>query len=1150
VELTTDGSVNCGSAGYDPIDYTVSCATCTNPQVDFQLIDDCVNAPQFFVEADVLDLGSATDLDITDNQGSPAQTVSATGVVSFGPYPNGTPVVLTVTNNQDANCEIDSQELTQDFCTTTVVDCTAGPVNETICYGDNENLTLDYVSSDGTPLNLVFNSGFVETFFDSIFVFDSDGSILFDGDGDLSGLFFQSSGDTITVQLTTDGSVNCSSAGYDPIDYTVSCATCINPDVEYFVVGDCDDEDSEAFSIEVEILDLGSATSLDITNNQGDPLQNVSTPSTLTFGPYPLGTNVVFTVENVDDANCTLVSPNQTLISCGCFGADPFCAPDEGEALIFENVSDGSSAPPGIDYDCLGSQPDPVWFFLQIEESGDLDFEIVQNTQFDAVGNPTGAPLDVDFIAWGPFDNTQDACNDLSQNTQVGCSFSAAPIENFSITNAQEGEIYIVLITNFDGAPGFISLGQTNTGSPGSGSTDCDIVLQNQVVGCEGDNITLTADDTAADQFQWLVFNEATQEFDPIIGEDQVSTTVTASGLYQVLTLNGSEVSTEEFDVSLTPVPEHNLPMDVSLCGSAQVTIDASVLNPTDYDLIAHEWLFNGTVIPGANGATHDATQPGTYSVIITTTQFDADTDGNDLLCTNQFDVQVALSDFTVDLGGNQNYCSTQIETINVTVDGEDASNATYLWSTGEDTASIDVDTTGIYEITVTIDGCPVTESVIYTFAEEPQFSLGADLNLCEEESTVLDASVANASDFTNVTYQWSDDDGVLVGEINPSLVVTTEGNYSVVVTTTTTTSDGVDFDCTSSDTVFVNVTEFSVDLGEDQTFCDAEPQIITAVIDGEETSAATYLWNTGETTESILVSDSGVYEVTVTIDECPVEASVEYTFNESPIIALGPDSQTCDLLEFTLDATPSNFIEGNVNYTWTLDGTDLDQNTPILNPDDFGFGTYQVTVFFDDPDCNTVDDITLSLRDDIGVSITSDDVDNLFCVNETATFNASLQNADIIEADFQWFVNDQPEGDNSPTLESYEITSSETSQDVRVEVSIGASCFVSDVLSISLYDVDNCVISQGLSPNEDGDNDNLDLRFLDDRSGIVSLEVFNRYGQLVYEKTNYRNEFFGQSDNGNTLETGTYFYVIKFENEDEVYGRVHKGWIYINQEQ
>jgi gliding motility-associated-like protein len=1171
VIIESDGSINCQGSGYDPIDFNVSCATCTNPQIAFELVDDCLNAPQFFVEADVASLGSATDLDISDNQGNAAQTVSAPGVVSFGPYANGTEVVLTAANNQDANCQVTSPSFTQEICTTTLVDCEAGPVNTNFCYDSGEDLEFTYVSNDGTPLNLVVNSGDVEEGFDEFIVLDTNGTELFNGfgnDGDLSGLSFQSTGDTITVLVTPDGIIDCQgSEGIDPIDLTVSCATCINPQVEYFVLGECTDADNEGFFVDVEIQDLGDAPSLDVSNNQGDPTENITAPTTVTFGPYPLGTEVVFTVENVDDVNCTLTSPNLTLETCGCFGSDPFCAPEEGEALIFPNVDDssGTEADPNLsNYGCLVTQPNPVWYFMQIEDSGELVFEIVQNTQFDDNGNPVGEPLDVDFIAWGPFDDTE-FCNDLGSCTEcddntfddnypygnvVDCSWSPGTTETFTIPNAQEGEIYAVLITNFDGAPGFISLGQVNSEDDGSGTTNCDIVLKNQVVACEGEDIILTATDLTADQYQWLLLNEDTEEFEPIEGENQDTLTVTEPGTYQIFTLNGAEVSTEEFDVNLIPEAEVNLPEEVILCENQTDTLDATVLNADQFESFEYQWFQNGDELTGEVQATLNISETGIYTVEITTLTENIDVDGNDLTCVNTYEVNVNGPIFSVSLGEDQNLCDSEVQTISAIIEGEDQSNADFLWSTGETTPSIDVSDSGVYEVTVTIDDCPVTESVTYTFAEEPQFDLGEDLNLCEDEVTTLDATVANASAFTSVAYVWSDDNGIIDEETASTLEVTTEGNYSVEVTTTTTTVDGVEFDCLASDSIFVNITAFTLDLGGDQTLCDAEPQTITASIEGEDQSNATYLWSTGETTQSINVSDSGVYEVTVTIDTCPVTASVEYIFNVSPIIALGPDSETCDLTEFTLDATPSNFVEGNVNYSWTLDGTDLGQNAATINPDDFGFGTYEVNVFFDNPTCNTVDQITLSLRDDISVNITSDDIDNLFCVNETVTFNASLLNAELIEADFQWFVNDQSVGNNTPTLENYEITSTESNQDVRVEVTIGSACFVSNELAFNLYDVDNCVISQGLSPNGDNFNENLDLRFLDDRSGITSIEIFNRYGQRVYEKTDYRDEFFGQSDNGNMLETGTYFYVIKFENEDEVYGQVHKGWIYINREQ
>ena len=1170
VQVTPDGSISCqSSAGINPIDITVSCATCVNPQVDFQLVDDCINAPQFFVEANVLDLGSATDLDITDNQGNPAQTVSATGIVSFGPYPNGAVVELTAVNNQDVNCQAVSPQFTQDVCTTTLVDCTAGPVNLNFCYDSSVIEEFIFVSSDGSPLNLIVNSGNVENNFDEFIVLDTNGTELFNGygnGGDLSGLSFQSTGDTITVQVTPDGSISCqSSAGINPIDITVSCATCVNPQVDYSVVGDCSDGNEEFF-VDVDITDIGSASSLDVTNNQGDPLQNVTAPATLTYGPYPLGTDVVFTVENVDDVNCTLISAPQTLETCGCFGADPFCAPGPGQALIFPNVDDssGTEADPSLsNYGCLFTQPNPVWYFLQVDQSGLLEFEIVQNTAFDANGNPTGTPLDVDFIAWGPFTDTE-FCNDLDSCTACGsntfdnnypygnvidCSYSAAPVETFTIPNAQSGEIYAVLITNFNGAPGFISLGQTNEGDTGSGSTDCDIVLQNDITACDGDDVILTADDTTADQYQWLVFDDATQDFVPLAGQNGQTLTVNQPGLYQILTLNGTEISTEEFDVSFVETPENDLVSPVALCGAASVTLDGTVLNLQDYDSVTYQWLLNGTPITGETQPLLSVDQPGNYSLEYTTTIQNADSDGNDLICVSQVDVVVTSADFTIDLGGNQTFCSDDPQTISVAITGADPTNATYAWNTNENTPTIDVNTTGTYEVTVTIEGCPVTESVVYTFAEDPVFDLGPDQNLCEGESTILDATVSNPTDFTSITYQWSDQDGVIAGETQSTLNVQSLGTYTVEVTTTTTSSDGQTFTCTSSDTVVINGAVFTVDLGGDQTFCDAGPQTITANITGEDATNATYQWNTNEQTQSITVAESGIYEVVVTINGCTVTSSVEYIFNESPMIVLGPDSSTCDLTEFILDATPMNADGQTPTYEWTLDGNPISNTGATLNPDDFGFGTYQVNVFFSDPNCNSTDDITLTLRN-IGVSITSDDIDNLFCIDETVTFNASLQNAEVVEADFEWFVNGESQGNNSSTLENYQITENSSNQVVSVEVTIGTECFVSDQLNFSLYDVDNCVISQGLSPNSDGFNDNLDLRFLDDRSNILSFEVFNRYGQKVYEKTNYRDEFMGQSDNGNMLETGTYFYVIKFENEDPVYGRVHKDWIYINREE
>src|SRR5690606_21899807 len=86
--------------------------------------------------------------------------------------------------------------------------------------------------------------------------------------------------------------------------------------------------------------------------------------------------------------------------------------------------------------------------------------------------------------------------------------------------------------------------------------------------------------------------------------------------------------------------------------------------------------------------------------------------------------------------------------------------------------------------------------------------------------------------------------------------------------------------------------------------------------------------------------------------------------------------------------------------------------------------------------------------------------------------------------------------------------------------------------------DFEQCVFPQAISPNGDGLNDNFDLSSFD----VQKLEVFNRYGALVYSKTDYTNEWHGQSDSGDELPVGTYYYVIRYQS-----GKEKAAWVYIN---
>jgi Secretion system C-terminal sorting domain/Domain of unknown function DUF11 len=131
----------------------------------------------------------------------------------------------------------------------------------------------------------------------------------------------------------------------------------------------------------------------------------------------------------------------------------------------------GSGSTPAMG--CLGTTPNPAWFYLPISQDGNLTFNISQVST-------TGVGIDVDFICFGPFNSLAEGCNSLVPEYTVDCSYSASGVEQLSITNAQAGKIYLLMVTNFNGANGFITINDTSTSTG--------------VLGCAGINLNAFID--------------------------------------------------------------------------------------------------------------------------------------------------------------------------------------------------------------------------------------------------------------------------------------------------------------------------------------------------------------------------------------------------------------------------------------------------------------------------------------------------------------------------------------------------------------------------------------------------------------------------------------------------------------------------------
>ncbi len=302
-------------------------------------------------------------------------------------------------------------------------------------------------------------------------------------------------------------------------------------------------------------------------------------------------------------------------------GAKGFCS-DVG--IVFDNTFSGTAAEVGPNYSCLASQPNPAWYFLKIDVSGNLILEI---SQVDTTGNG----IDVDFIAWGPFTETELAeiqggdYSYLNIPNQTGCSFSIEAIETLTINGALTGEYYLVLITNYQGLQGTISMEEVSpAGSTNVGSTDCSIIAgdlgPDQTV-CEG-NIILDGTPTTgtATSYEWLLDSGA--GFVTIAGATNATLEITnnVSGNYKVIyeDADGNK-GEDEVVITFLPFPVATSPTALEFCDTdldgfqafnLQDEKTTEILNGQDPAIFEVRYFLNPT---NASTNTTDIPDPTNY---------------------------------------------------------------------------------------------------------------------------------------------------------------------------------------------------------------------------------------------------------------------------------------------------------------------------------------------------------------------------------------------------------------------------------------------------------------------------------------------------------------------------------------------------------
>jgi gliding motility-associated-like protein len=566
---------------------------------------------------------------------------------------------------------------------------------------------------------------------------------------------------------------------------------------------------------------------------------------------------------------------------------------------------------------------------------------------------------------------------------------------------------------------------------------------------CSGDALLLNATVTSATSYLWST------------GATTATIQVSTAGIFWCEVSIGACIFRDSLVItSIRPKPIVNFGNDLSLCNGNSVTLDATNPNCT------YLWQ------DGAVNPTYSATTTGLYWVEAT----------HNLGCKKRDSINIIFSPAPFfNLGIDSSLCSGDTILLNATV----ANASGYLWSTGATTATIKVNTVGIFWCEVNIGTCTFRDSLtIISIRPSPGVNLGNDVSLCSGNSVNLNATNANS------TYLWQD------GSTNPIYTVTTTGLYWVEATH--------NLGCKKRDSINIAFTPLPIfNLGVDSAICVGDSLMLNASV----ANATAYLWSTGATTPTIKVNSVGIFWCEVSIGSCTFRDSLSVTsIKPRPVVNLGNDKTLCEGITLNLDA---NYF--NSTYLWQ-DGSTSAVFTVSQQ------GIYIVKVNYNG--CTQADTVQISYilkpRFTVGP-------DQFICQGIPIILSPLL--------DPQWLLRWQDGSVNpvftvtQPGLYSLTATNNcgSTLNEILVEKGL---CKV--------------FVPNAFTPNGDGKNDFFKALGTEAVT-TFNLKIFNRYGQIVFETNDklkgWDGKLFGQAS-----PAGGYVYFLTYKDNNAEEFKMMKG--------
>jgi len=249
----------------------------------------------------------------------------------------------------------------------------------------------------------------------------------------------------------------------------------------------------------------------------------------------------------------------------------------------------------------------------------------------------------------------------------------------------------------------------------------------------------------------------------------------------------------------------------------------------------------------------------------------------------------------------------------------------------------------------------------------------------------------------------------------------------------------------------------------------------------------------------------------------CVDEITKSITVNASPLVQFLPISDTCfNINPFAI--TQASEI-GGVPGAGVFSGPGIMNGSNMFDPAVAGVGTHTIRyTFTSNTGCVDYKEQTITIYPIVNVNAGTD---------RTVLEDATITLEPIVTGNALQYLWTPNQYLNNNTILNPIVSGV---QDITYTLNVTGTggCIFSDQVFVKVLKFPN--VPNTFTPNNDGINDTWMIDHLADYPN-VRVQVFNRYGQLVFESKGYTKPWDGTM-NGKSLPFGTYYYVIEPGND------------------